>query len=179
MANIEGLNDEFKPTEEQRRIVERMRAFRVQDSVIILAIENSLGRPISKATFYKVFDKQLKHAKGEMHQRVFNKWAIALESDDPKIWMPAAEKIERLMGKGVYEKKFEMPEGLSPREELKRIKEALNQGLINTYEAECFINAVKTEIESEKEVERNTGITINVDGETMASLSEVVKDLAK
>ncbi len=179
MANIDGLSKEFIPTQDQRDMISRMVAFNVTNEFMLLSVINPESKkPISRETFEQAFKDELANAKSDMHAMVQKKWCVALQSDDPAVWMPAAKKIEQLMSKGVYKKRVDIKKGATAQEELQAIRDALNQGAIPSYDAIPMIDSIHKEVELNKEDEGGKALTIMFDKDTVSKMAGAGKVLA-
>lgn len=195
VEKVKNAGAKFRPTENDKEMVSLMKACNIKDDIIRRSIINpETKEPISPTTFLKEFENELKNCKGKINKKCVNilfdgldatkdvfdsEGKIVGSKPDYDVRLKCVNQVRQLASKGVYEDKFEMPENLSLSEQLEYISLALRQNKITNYYADSFTNIIKAKIESEKEIDRTTGITVNVDGKTIGQLAGVVKDLIK
>lgn len=193
MALIKHKNAglKFNPTQEDREIVACMKACNIKDDIIRRAIINPETRHcLSIQTFVQTFKDELVNAKAFINRKCLNtlyegldankniyddSGAVVDKKPDFDIRLKCIDKIRQLASKGVYEPKFIVTSDLTPIQEINAISKALREGVLNSYEADSLISAVKVKIDAEKEVDRVGGITIQVDSGTLETLAGVLK----
>jgi len=177
MAKKKGAaepSNKFNPTEAQRETVKLCKAFDIKNELICRLILDKKGEPICEKTLRETFKSELQQAKAHMLEKAFNIYAKGLKSKLFATQLECANKIIQLCGRGVKESHFELDTSKSPEEQLNQVSKALADNLISNYQADSFVNIIKTKIDSDKAVSSSAVINFSVDAETLSMLQKAV-----
>lgn len=159
MANTSGFNEQFIPTEQDKETVQRLKSFGVREDIIRTLITHpSTGEAISTETFGKAFKAELITAKIEGLKSAIHAFYDGMNSDDEEMRFKSANRFYQLCSKGLLEPKAHIQKTDSSQAKVDKIIEGLQEGTLNTYEADSMIKAleVRTKVELEDMQEKIT-----------------------
>lgn len=145
-----GRGEEFIPSDAQRQMVIRLKAFNTKDEVINKLVLHPLTKkPVAWETFRKTFAEELENAKLIEFEQAISVMKKTMYSENEDLAYKASLKNYQLCSKGLLEPKIVFNKDDTDKQKFDKIVDGVNEGLLSTFDSDSMIKAleVKNKIE--------------------------------
>lgn len=139
-----GRGEEFIPSDAQRQMVIRLKAFNTKDEVINKLVLHPLTKkPVAWQTFRKTFAEELENAKLIEFEQAISVMKKTMSSANEELAYKASLKNYQLCSKGLLEPKADIKPTDTIGEKIDKIVDGIQTGNLNTFEADSMSKAIE------------------------------------